>query len=81
MNELKKCDAKDILILCADGLIGIKETIEAVFPKTEYPPCIDHQVRNTLKYVPDKDRKTFTTDLKTIHQARMKRNPWQLLTG
>lgn len=31
--------------------------------------CIVHQVRNTLKYVPDKDRKAFATDLKTIYQA------------
>ena len=30
---------------------------------------IVHQVRNTLKYVPDKDRKAFATDLKTIYQA------------
>ncbi len=26
-------------------------------------------MRNTLKYVADKDRKPFTTDLKTIYQA------------
>ena len=31
--------------------------------------CIVHQVRNTLKYVPDKDRKAFAADLKTIYQA------------
>ena len=31
--------------------------------------CIVHQVRNTLKYVPDKDRKAFATDLKAIYQA------------
>ena len=37
--------------------------------KTEYQRCIVHQVRNTLKYVPDKDRKAFATDLKTIYQA------------
>ena len=41
----------------------------AVFPKTEYQRCIVHQVRNTLKYVPDKDIKAFATDLKTIYQA------------
>ena len=28
-----------------------------------------HQARNTLKYVPDKDRKAFAADLKTIYQA------------
>nr|WP_294682977.1 IS256 family transposase [uncultured Anaerotignum sp.] len=69
MNELKNRGVKDVLIICADGLIGIKEAIAAAFPKTEYQRCIVHQVRNTLKYVPDKDRKAFAADLKTIYQA------------
>lgn len=69
LNELKNRGVKDILVLCADGLTGIKEAIGAAFPKTEYQRCIVHQVRNTLKYVPDKDRKAFATDLKTIYQA------------
>ena len=50
-------------------LSGIKEAISAAFPKTEYQRCIVHQVRNTLKYVPDKDKKAFAADLKTIYQA------------
>ena len=69
LNELKNRGVKDILIICADGLTGIKEAIAAAFPKTEYQRGIVHQVRNTLKYVPDKDRKAFATDLKTIYQA------------
>ena len=69
MNELKNRGVKDVLIICADGLTGIKEAIAAAFPKTEYQRCIVHQVRNTLKYVPDKDRKAFAADLKTIYQA------------
>lgn len=69
LNELKNCGAKDILILCADGLSGIKEAISVAFPKTEYQRCIVHQVRNTLKYVPDKDKKAFATDPKTIYKA------------
>ena len=69
LNELKNRGVKDILIICADGLSGIKEAIAAAFPKTEYQRCIVHQVRNTLKYVPDKDRKTFASDLKTIYHA------------
>ena len=70
LNELKNRGVKDILIICADdGLAGIKEAIAAAFPKTEYQRCIVHQVRNTLKYVPDKDRKAFAADLKTIYHA------------
>lgn len=69
LNELKNRGVKDILIICADGLSGIKEAIAAAFPKTEYQRCIVHQVRNTLKYVPNKDRKAFASDLKTIYHA------------
>ena len=69
LNELKNRGVKDILIICVDGLTDIKEAIAAAFPKTESQRCIVHQIRNTLRYVPDKDRKAFATDLKTIYQA------------
>ena len=68
-NSLKNRGVKDILILCADGLSGMKESIAIAFPKTEYQRCIVHQVRNTLKYVSYKDRKEFANDLKSIYQA------------
>lgn len=67
LNGLKKHGIKDILILCADGLTGIKEAVAAAFPKTEYQRCIVHQVRNALKYISDKDRKLFAANLKTIY--------------
>lgn len=69
LNELKNRGVKDILILCADGLSGMKESVNVAFPNTEYQRCIVHQVRNTLKYVADKDKKTFATDLKKIYHA------------
>ena len=76
LNELKNRGVKDILIIFADIISGIKEAITTAFPKTEYQGCIVHQVRNTLKYVPDKDKKAFAADLKTIylitHQAKNK---------
>lgn len=67
LNELKNRGVQDILILCADALSGMKEAISAAFPRTEYQSV--HQVRNTLKYVADKDRKEFATDLKNIYHA------------
>lgn len=69
LNSLKNRGVKDILIICADGLTGIKEAISTAFPQTEYQRCIVHQVRNTLKYVADKDRKLFASDLKKIYNA------------
>ena len=69
LNNLKNRGVSDILIICADGLTGIKEAIATAFPNTEYQRCIVHQVRNTLKYVSDKDRKPFAADLKKIYAA------------
>lgn len=69
LNNLKNRGVQDIMIICADGLTGIKEAIATAFPSTEYQRCIVHQVRNTLKYVSDKDRKPFAADLKTIYHA------------
>lgn len=68
-NELKNRGAKDIMVLCADGLTGMKEAVSTAFPDTEYQRCIVHQVRNTLKYVASKDMKPFAADLKTIYHA------------
>lgn len=69
LNELKNRGVRDIMVVCADGLTGIKEAISAAFPSTDYQRCIVHQVRNTLRYVSYKDRKKFATDLKTIYLA------------
>jgi transposase-like protein len=69
LNNLKNRGVNDILTLCADGLSGIKEAIQATFPMTEYQRCIVHMVRNTLLHVSHKHKKEFATDLKTIYHA------------
>jgi len=69
LNNLKNRGVRDILMLCADGLSGIKEAIEAAFPTTEYQRCIVHMVRNTLLHVSDKYKKAFAADLKSIYHA------------
>ena len=69
LNSLKNRGVQDILILCSYGLTGIKDAISTAFPKTEQQRCIVHMVRNTLKYVANKDMKAFAKDLKTIYTA------------
>lgn len=69
LNALKHRGVGDILIICADRLTGLKEAIQTAFPRAEYQHCIIHQVRNTLKYVAEKDRKAFANDLKRIYRA------------
>ena len=69
LTEMKNRGVQDIFICCVDGLSGFPEAIEAVFPKTTVQLCIVHMVRNSLKFVPWKQRKTVAADLKTIYRA------------
>ena len=79
LNSLKNRGVKDIMVICADGLSGIKEAIHAAYPDTEYQRCIVHQIRNTLKYVSYKDMKAFATDLKSIYLAPDEKQGYEAL--
>lgn len=68
-NELKSRGVRDCFIACVDGLKGLPEAIEAVFPRTQVQLCIVHKVRNSLKYVPWKERKAVAADLRAIYAA------------
>ncbi len=66
-SDLKKRGVEDIFIACHDNLKGLGEAINAVFPKTKQQLCIVHQVRNSAKFVPYKDRRSVCADLKKIY--------------
>ena len=68
-SDLKKRGVADIFIACHDNLKGLGDAINAVFPKTKQQLCIVHQVRNSAKFVPYKDRKAVCADLKRIYGA------------
>ena len=67
-NGLSGIDLAALIEICL-LYTSIKEAIAAAFPDTEYQRCLVHQVRNTLKYVADKDKKLFSADLKKIYKA------------
>jgi putative transposase len=69
LSDLKNRGVKDILIMTTDGLIGMKEAVEAIYPKTELQGCVVHVIRNGMKYVSYKDMKEFAKDIKSIYQA------------
>lgn len=68
-NELKTRGVCDCFIACVDGLKGLPEAIEAVFPRTQVQLCIVHKLRNSLKYVPWKERKAVAADLRAVYAA------------
>ncbi len=69
LTELKNRGLEDVLIFSVDNLSGFSEALWAVYPKAEIQKCIVHQIRNSNKYVPYKDRKELSSDLKTIYKA------------
>ena len=68
-SDLKSRGVKDIFIACHDNLTGLCNAINSVFPKTKNQLCIVHQIRNSCKFVPYKDRKEVCADLKKIYGA------------
>ena len=68
-NDLKSRGVDDCFVACVDGLKGLPEAIEAVFPQAQVQLCIVHKVRGSLKYVPWKERKAVAADLRAIYAA------------
>jgi putative transposase len=69
LTELQNRGVKDILIACVDGLKGFPDAINSAFPATQIQLCIVHMVRNSVKFVPWKEYKAVSSDLKKIYQS------------
>jgi putative transposase len=80
LNDLKNRGLEDVFIFCVDGLKGFPEAIEAVYPQSQVQLCIVHLLRNSLNYVPWKDRKELAADLKAIYNAPNEQAAEQALT-
>ena len=68
-NSLKARGVEDILIAVTDGLKGMTEAIESVYPETLHQTCIVHLIRASTAFVSHKDRKAVCNGLKPIYQA------------
>jgi transposase-like protein len=69
LSDLKQRGVDDVLICCVDGLAGFPEAIEAVYPHAWTQTCIVHLVRQSMRFVPYKDRKQVARDLRAIYTA------------
>ena len=82
LNELKNRGIEDLFIACVDGLSGFPQAGEAAVPKNQVQLCIVHMVRNSLRYVPWKQRRAVAADLKKSTRPSRFRKPkptWRLL--
>jgi transposase-like protein len=68
-NDLRTRGVLDILIAVTDGLSGMAQALEVVFPKTTLQTCLVHLIRNSLDYASWKDRKLLAAALRPIYAA------------
>jgi len=69
LEDIKSRGVKDVLVMCTDNLNGFSEAIQDTFPYTIIQKCIVHQVRNSLRYIDDSDRKEVVKDLRKIYTS------------
>jgi putative transposase len=56
-------------MVCGDGLTGLRNAVESVFPQADVQLCVVHHIRNVTKFVSWKDRKPLCADLRPIYTA------------
>ena len=68
-DEIKARGVEDVLFISMDGVSGLEEGARSIFKDAVVQRCIVHMVRNSVKYVPSKDYKRFTGQLKKVYGA------------
>ena len=67
--DLQARGCHDILIAVTDGLTGMGDALEAVYPRTTWQTCVVHLLRRSLAYANWKERKAFAVALRPIYTA------------
>lgn len=68
-DEVKGRGVEEVLFLSMDGVSGLEEGAKAIFKDVIVQRCMVHLIRNSIKYVPSKDYKAFTANLKKVYGA------------
>jgi putative transposase len=69
LTELKNRGVADVLMLVCDGLKGLPEAVEAVWPRTIVQTCIVHLLRNSFRYAARQDWAKIAAALKPVYTA------------
>ena len=68
-DEIKSRGVEDIFFLSMDGVSGLESGAKAIFKDVTVQRCMVHLIRNSVKYIPSKDYKAFTSQLKKVYGA------------
>ena len=68
-DEIKSRGVEDVLFISMDGVSGLEEGARSIFKDVVVQRCIVHLIRNSIKYIPSKDYKAYTSQLKKVYGA------------
>lgn len=68
-DEIKARGVEDVLFISMDGVSGLEEGARSIFKDAVVQRCIVHLIRNSIRYIPSKDYKTYTAQLKKVYGA------------
>ena len=69
LTEIKNRGVDDVLMLVCDGLKGLPDTVETVWPRTVVQTCVVHLLRNSFRYAGRQDWDKIAKALKPVYQA------------
>lgn len=61
---------KNVQLVIADGLVGLKSALEQTYPQAKFQRCLVHVSRNIMQKVRVSDRAEVMSEFKQIHEAR-----------
>lgn len=68
-DEIRARGVEDVLFISMDGVSGLEEGARSIFKDVVVQRCIVHLVRNSIRYVPSKEYKNLTAQLKKVYGA------------
>ena len=68
-DEIRARGVEDVLFISMDGVSGLEEGARSIFQDVVVQRCIVHLIRNSIKYIPSKDYKAYTAQLKKVYGA------------
>ena len=69
LTELKNRGVRDVFFVVCDGLKGLPDSVNAVFPQALVQTCIIHLIRGSFRYASRRYWDELAKDLKPIYQA------------
>ncbi len=72
--KLKTNGLENVLLFISDGLIGMKNALTDLFPKSRHQTCWTHLLRNIVNRVRASDKHEITEDAKKIYTHQIKEN-------